>query len=101
MGPLFHLLKKQTPFQWKEEQQKAFEEAKSKLTTTPLLVQHNPEKETTIKTDASDYAIGARMTQPGPNGKPRPVAFYSQKLIQAELNYNIHDKELLAIVTAF
>jgi transposase InsO family protein len=101
MGPLFQLLKKQTPFQWKEEQQKAFEEAKSKLTTTPLLVQHDPEKETTIETDASDYAIGARMTQPGPDGKPRPVAFYSRKLIQAELNYDIHDKELLAIVTAF
>jgi hypothetical protein len=65
------------------------------------LVQHDPKKETTIKTNTSDYAIGARMTQPGLNGKPRPVAFYSQKLIQAELNYNIHDKELLAIVTAF
>jgi hypothetical protein len=65
------------------------------------LVQHNPKKETTIKTDASDYTIRARMTQPGPNGKPRPVAFYSQKLIQAELNYNIYDKELLAIVIAF
>jgi len=101
MGPLFQLLKKQTSFKWEKEQQRAFEEAKSKLTTAPLLVQHDPEKETTIETDASDYAIGARMTQPGPNGKPRPVAFYSRKLIQAELNYDIHDKELLAIVTAF
>jgi len=94
-------LKKQTSFKWEKEQQRVFEEAKSKLTTAPLLVQHDPEKETTIETDASDYAIGARMTQPGPNGKPRPVAFYSRKLIQAELNYDIHDKELLAIVTAF
>jgi hypothetical protein len=41
------------------------------------------------------------MTQPGPNGKPRPVTFHSRKLIQAELNYDIHDKELLAIVVAF
>jgi hypothetical protein len=65
------------------------------------LVQHDPEKETTIKTDASNYAIGARMTQSRPNRKPRPVAFYSQKLIQAELNYDIHNKELLAIVIAF
>jgi hypothetical protein len=74
-------LKKQTPFQWKEDQQKVFEEAKSKLTTALLLVQHNPEKETTIKTDASNYAIRARMTQPRLDGKPRPVAFYSRKLI--------------------
>jgi hypothetical protein len=65
------------------------------------LVQHDPEKETTIETDASNYAIGARITQPGLDGKPRPVAFYLQKLIQAELNYNIHNKELLAIVIAF
>ena len=41
------------------------------------------------------------MTQPGPDGKPRPVAFHSRKLVQAELNYNIHNKELLAIVIAF
>jgi hypothetical protein len=50
---------------------------------------------------ASDYVIGARMTQPGLDGKLRPVAFYSRKLIQVELNYDIHDKELLAIVIAF
>jgi hypothetical protein len=65
------------------------------------LVQHDPEKETTIKTNASDYAIGARMTQPRLDRKPKPVAFYSRKLIQAKLNYDIHDKELLAIVIAF
>jgi hypothetical protein len=64
-------------------------------------VQHDPEKEITIKTNASDYVIRMRMTQPGPNGKPRPVTFHSRKLIQAELNYDIHDKELLAIVVAF
>jgi hypothetical protein len=62
MGPLFYLLKKQTPFQWKKEQQKVFKKAKSKLTTILLLVQYNPKKETTIKTNASDYVIGARIT---------------------------------------
>ncbi|EEA26632.1 retrovirus polyprotein, putative [Talaromyces marneffei ATCC 18224] len=40
------------------------------------------------------------MTQPGPDGKPRLVAYYSKKLIDAELNYEIHDKELLAIIRA-
>ena len=49
----------------------------------------------------SDYTIGMSMTQSGPDGKPRPVAFHSQKLVQAELNYDIHNKELLAIVIAF
>jgi hypothetical protein len=42
-----------------------------------------------------------RLTQPGDNRKPRLIAFYSRKLIQAELNYDIHNKELLAIVVAF
>ena len=55
----------------------------------------------TIETDASDYTIGMRMTQPGTDGKPQSIIFHSRKLVQAELNYNIHNKELLAIVIAF
>jgi hypothetical protein len=42
-----------------------------------------------------------RLTQPGDDGKLRLITFYLRKLIQAELNYDIHDKELLAIVVAF
>jgi hypothetical protein len=64
-------------------------------------VQNNLEKEKTLKTNASDYTIRIRLMQPGDNGKPRPITFYSRKLIQAELNYDIHNKELLAIVVAF
>jgi ribosomal protein L18 len=64
-------------------------------------VQNNLEKEKTLKTNASDYIIRIRLTQPGDNGKLRLIVFYSHKLIQAELNYDIHNKELLAIVVAF
>jgi hypothetical protein len=42
-----------------------------------------------------------RLTQPGDDGKPQLITFYLYKLIQAELNYNIYNKELLAIVVAF
>ncbi|GMF78148.1 unnamed protein product [Aspergillus oryzae] len=83
------------------EHQSTFDKAKEAITTTPILAQHNPAKQTIIKTDASDYAIGARMVQAGPDRKLRPIAFESRKLVQAELNYNIHNKELLAIVSAF
>ncbi|EED18391.1 retrotransposon polyprotein, putative [Talaromyces stipitatus ATCC 10500] len=100
MTPMFKLLKKEIPYEWNEEQQKAFEEAKKRLTKAPILAQHDPELPTTLETDASDFAIGATMTQPGTDGRPRPVAYYSRKLIDAELNYEIHDKELLAIVSA-
>jgi hypothetical protein len=64
-------------------------------------VQSNPEKEKTLKTNALDYVIRMRLTQPGDDGKLYLIIFYSHKLIQAELNYNIYDKELLAIVVAF
>jgi hypothetical protein len=64
-------------------------------------MQSNPEKEKTLKTDVLDYAIRMRLIQLGDNGKPCLIIFYSRKLIQAELNYDIHNKELLAIVVAF
>ena len=101
MGPLFKLLKKDCKFEWGQEQQEAFRKAKEAVTEEPVLAQFDAEKEMIVETDTSDYTIGMSMTQPGPDGKPRPVAFHSQKLVQAELNYDIHDKELLAIVIAF
>ena len=81
MGPLFKLLKKDCKFEWGQEQQEAFKKAKEAVTEEPVLTQFDTEKETTIKTDASDYAIGMSMTQPGPDGKSRPVAFHSRKLV--------------------
>ncbi|KAM0721485.1 hypothetical protein Q7P37_002409 [Cladosporium fusiforme] len=55
----------------------------------------------TVETDASDYAIGACLSQPNEKRKLRPVAYLSRKMTPAELNYEIHNKELLAIVEAF
>jgi hypothetical protein len=100
MGPLFNLLWKDQKYKWMKWQQEVFDNAKQAIMTAPILQQHNPEKETIMETDMFDYAIGARMTQLGDDGKPRPIAFYSRKLTPAELNYDIHDKELLAIVAA-
>jgi len=54
-----------------------------------------------IETDASDFAIGAVLSQRDKEGRLHPVAFHSQKSQPAEINYEIHDKELLAIVDAF
>ena len=50
---------------------------KEAVTKEPVLAQFDAEKETIVKTDASDYTIGMSMTQSGPDGKPRPVAFHS------------------------
>jgi RNase H-like domain found in reverse transcriptase len=51
-----------------------------------------------LKIDASDYAIGACINQLGKNKKLYSIAFYLRKMISAETNYDIYDKELLAVV---
>ena len=61
----------------------------------------DPEQSIMIETDASDYAIGTCIMQIGKDKKLYPVTFYSKKISPAEMNYDIHDKELLAVVTAF
>jgi len=54
-----------------------------------------------IETDASDFAIGAVLLQRDYKGTLHPVAFHLWKFQLAEINYEIHNKELLAIVDAF
>jgi hypothetical protein len=54
-----------------------------------------------METDISDYAIEAYFIQIGKDGKLHPVTFYSKKISLAEMNYDIHDKNFLAVVTAF
>ena len=54
-----------------------------------------------VETDASDYALAAIISHRLPNGKIHPIAFHSCSFNSAELNYDTHDKELLAIFEAF
>jgi len=54
-----------------------------------------------IETDASDFAIGAILSQRDEEGRLHPVVFHSWKFQPVEINYEIHDKELLAIVDTF
>ena len=54
-----------------------------------------------VETDASDYAIAGILSNICPDGEIRPVAFYLRTLTVPELNYDMHDKELLTIFEAF
>ena len=54
-----------------------------------------------METDASDYAVAGILSITCADGEIRPVAYYSRTLTALELNYNTHDKELLAIFKAF
>ena len=85
-------------FKWTPEEAKAFEQIKESYRENPILIIHDPEKETWLHADASDYAIGAEISQKDKEGRRRPVLFYSRKLLPAEMNYSTPDKEMLAIV---
>ena len=71
------------------------------FTDETILQSHNPKKKQVVETDASQWAIAAYLSQSEDGKRGKPVAFHSRKLTPAEQNYNIHDKELLAIVDAF
>lgn len=101
VSPLTALTKKDTPFQWSSQCQTAFDLLKSRFTSGPILAHFDPARETYLETDASDYAMGTILSQTGEDGLLHPVAFDSRKFLPAELNYEIHDKELLAIVWSF
>ncbi|GJP35712.1 hypothetical protein CLOM_g20244 [Closterium sp. NIES-68] len=99
-APLTNLLKKNTPYKWETKHQKAVEQLKQALTSAPVLIVPDPERDYVIEVDASDQAVGAVLMQDQGNGL-QPIAYLSKKLHGAELNYPIPDKEALAIVIAF
>ena len=61
----------------------------------------DPGKPFTIEADASDFALGSILSQLGEDGQTHPVAFHSRKFTVSEINYEVHDKELLAVVDSF
>ena len=87
-------------FVWGKDQQEAFEYLKRCFTTAPILCHFHPDRDPVVETYASDYALGCILSQIQ-NKRLPPVAFHSWKLSSAERNYDIHDKELLAILVAF
>ena len=66
----------------------------------PVLSHFYPERKTVVETDASDFALGCVLSQ-YQERQLHPVAFHSRKLNSLERNYEIRDKELLAIMEAF
>ena len=71
------------------------------FTTSPILIYSDFAKAFYLETRASDFALGAILLQMDIDKKLHPVAFYLQKFSVVEINYEIHDKELLAIVDSF
>ena len=99
--PMTDLTRKDTKFLWSEKQEAAFQELKDKFRNGEIQRNFDVTRPAYLEADASDRAIGAHLYQKEDDGKPYPVAFHSRKLTPAEENYELSDKELLAIVDAF
>ena len=89
--PLTQLTRKGHAFLWSNEADMAFRHLKAAFTSAPILAH----------VDASDFALGSILSQQGDTEELHPVAFHSRKFDAVEINYEIHDKELLAIVDSF
>ncbi|PRP85645.1 retrotransposon nucleocapsid protein [Planoprotostelium fungivorum] len=96
-SPLFNLTRKTVAWEWGTVQQKAFDDLKAAFASADVVRHFDNTLDLVLETDASDFAISGILSQTHPDGL-RPISFYSRKMKEAELNYDTHDKELLAIV---
>ena len=94
-----HALTGNTEFRWEDEQQKAFEQLKESICSKPVVAIYDPEAPIRVEVDSSDFANGGIISQ-YINDHWRPIAFRSQSLSDTQRNYEIYDKELLAIISA-
>ncbi|KAF8633524.1 hypothetical protein AX17_004426 [Amanita inopinata Kibby_2008] len=98
--PLFDLTKANADFSWGPSQQQAFEDLKRAITSAPILILAQDDQPYQIEADSSNYTTGAVLSQCMPDGSWHLVAFQSKSLSPVERNYEIHDKEMLAIIWA-
>jgi hypothetical protein len=102
--PLIDLTKKVTPFHWGPTQIKAFKTLKTLMCRHPVLRQPDYNKPFFISTNASGYGVGAILSQEGElnprTKKPvqQPIAYYSATFSPTERNYDIYERELLAVI---
>nr|GEZ48844.1 reverse transcriptase domain-containing protein [Tanacetum cinerariifolium] len=98
--PMTHLLEKDTPFIFSEDCIKAFQTLKKILMEAPILIALNWDLPFKLMCDASDFAIGAVLGQRHEKHF-RPIHYASKILTEAESNYTMTEKEMLAVVYAF
>ena len=98
MHPLNQLLKGGTKWSWSHSCEQAFLEAKQKLSSAPILVHYDPSLPLRLAGDASQYGVGAVISQVSLNGDERPVAYASRTLSASERNYSQIEKEALSLI---
>ena len=98
LEPLHRLLRKSEKWRWGKEQQEAFQQVISLLTSWSVLTPFDPKKPLVLTTDASPVGIGAVLSHRTPDGQEQPIGFMSRSLNSAERNYSQTEKEALAMI---
>jgi len=96
--PLNNLTRKEEKWKWGDEQQETFEQLKQVFTSRLLLVALDIDKEFRVEADASNFAIGGVLSIKCEDNKWRLVAYISKLLNETKRNYEIYDKEMLAVI---
>lgn len=99
-GELNEMTKLHVRFEWLEKHQKLFEKLRDKLTSDDVLAWPNWDKPFMLQVDASDFAIGAVLSQRDDDGVEHPIAFISRRLSERERNFDVREKECLGFVWA-
>ena len=100
-APLTMLTSSKTPFRWSPAAEAAFRELKVRFTSAPILQVPDPDRQFVVEVDASEVGVGAILSQRAAvDQKLHPCAFFSRRLTPAERNYDIGNRELLAVKLA-
>lgn len=100
--PLTSLTSTKASFSWSPTAEQSFLELKRRFAAAPILMQPDPLKQFVVEVDASDSGVGAVLSQvSSSDNRLHPCAFFSRRLSSAERNYDVGDRELLAMKMAF
>lgn len=99
LAPISRLLRKGSRFKWTEECETAFKTIKERLASAPVMSCPDFERPFVIQTDASDFGLGAVLSQNFPEGE-RVVSFISRSLTSSERKFSTTEKECLAVLWA-
>ena len=96
--PLNTLTRKGVEFTWTAKEQSAFDALRQRITSSPTLAHPRMDEQFELEVDASGNAMGAVLLQRQPDGTKRPINFMSKTFNQAQSNYDIFDREFLAMI---
>uniref|UniRef100_A0A8C6NU91 Gypsy retrotransposon integrase-like protein 1 n=1 Tax=Nothobranchius furzeri TaxID=105023 RepID=A0A8C6NU91_NOTFU len=99
-APLHRLTSAKVRFVWDTAADMAFAELKRRFSAAPILTQPDTSKQFIVEVDASESGVGAVLSQRASDNKVHPCAYFSCKLTPAERNYDIGNRELLAVKLA-